>query len=51
LHPFDTVARIRSGTFAYIEAYCNRLRIHSTLGYLTPVEYENLYAEQQNNAA
>jgi transposase InsO family protein len=51
LHPFDTVSRLRHGVFAYIEAYYNRLRIHSTLGYLTPVEYENQHTEQQNNAA
>lgn len=51
LHPFDTVARLRKGTFEYIETYYNRKRIHSTLGYLTPVEYESRYAEQQNSAA
>jgi transposase InsO family protein len=51
LHPFDTIARLRRGTFEYIEAYYNRRRIHSTLGYLTPVEYENQYTDNLNNAA
>jgi putative transposase len=51
LHPFDTIARLRSGTFEYIEGYYNRQRIHSTLGYFTPDEYENQYNQEQNNAA
>ena len=28
----------------YIELYCNRARMHSTLGYMSPVEYERQYA-------
>ncbi len=39
LHPFDTVERLRTGVFEYIEVYYNRLRIHSTIGYFTPVEF------------
>ena len=30
--------------FKYIEFYCNRARMHSTLGYMSPVEYERQYA-------
>ena len=30
--------------FKYIELYCNRVRMHSTLGYMSPVEYERQYA-------
>ena len=26
--------------FKYIELYCNRARMHSTLDYMSPVEYE-----------
>lgn len=40
LHPFDTVERLRSGIFEYIEVYYNRQRIHSTIGYRTPHEFE-----------
>ena len=28
----------------HIELYCNRARMHSTLGYMSPVEYERQYA-------
>jgi putative transposase len=30
----------RSALFAYIEAYYNRVRRHSTLGYMSPLQYE-----------
>ena len=30
--------------FKRIELYCNRVRMHSTLGYMPPVEYERQYA-------
>lgn len=30
--------------FKYIEPYCNRVRMHSTLGCMSPVEYERQYA-------
>lgn len=40
LHPFDTVERLGSGIFEYIEVYYNRQRIHSTIGYRTPHEFE-----------
>jgi transposase InsO family protein len=46
LHPFDTIARLKRETFEYIEGYYNTQRIHSSLGYLTPVEYENRIPEQ-----
>ena len=32
------------GIFKYIEPYCNRVRMHPTLGYMSPVEYERQYA-------
>jgi transposase InsO family protein len=31
----------RHATFAWIEGWYNRRRLHSTLGYLSPVDYEN----------
>jgi len=51
LHPFDTVAKLRRETFEYIEGYYNTKRIHSTLGYLTPVEYEEGFTAQRPIAA
>ena len=30
--------------FKYIELYCNRARMHSTLDCMSPVEYERQYA-------
>lgn len=30
--------------FKYIELYYNRVRMHSTLGYMSPAEYERQYA-------
>jgi transposase InsO family protein len=38
--PWPTLKMLRIETFDWIENYYNRLRRHSTLGYLTPVEYE-----------
>ncbi len=33
-------------TFAYIEGYYNRVRRHSSLGYLSPAEYEQAFNEK-----
>ncbi len=38
--PWNGLADVRQHTFLWIEGYYNRRRRHSTLGYLTPVEYE-----------
>ncbi|WP_416211486.1 IS3 family transposase [Frankia sp. Cas3] len=51
LHPFDTVERLRIGVFEYIEVYYNRLLIHSTIGYLTPVEFEEEFDKKGDRAA
>ena len=37
---FDTRASARQEIFDYIEAYYNQKRLHSSLGYLSPAEYE-----------
>lgn len=34
----------KQGIFKRIEPYCNRVRMHSALGYMSPVEYERQYA-------
>lgn len=37
---FTSERELRSGIFEYIETWYNRKRLHSSLGYLSPVEYE-----------
>lgn len=37
---FATHEEARTALFEYIEAYYNRVRKHSTLGYLSPVQFE-----------
>jgi putative transposase len=39
---FATRAEARTAIFEYIEVFHNRQRLHSSLGYLTPVEFETL---------
>lgn len=38
--PWPTIRTLKKETFTWIEEYYNRTRRHSTLGYLTPAEYE-----------
>lgn len=38
--PFETRAQARTTIFEYIEAWYNRQRLHSALGYLSPAEFE-----------
>jgi putative transposase len=40
---FASRAEARSAIFEYIEIYYNRERLHSTLGYRTPVDFENAH--------
>ncbi|WP_139117806.1 integrase core domain-containing protein, partial [Endozoicomonas atrinae] len=35
---FQSIEEARSGIFEYIEIFYNRIRRHSSLGYLSPVE-------------
>jgi putative transposase len=37
----------RTAIFDYIEAFYNPLRLHSTLGYLSPIEYEKINQKQE----
>lgn len=38
--PWPNLAAVKKATFEWVEMYYNRTRRHSTLGYLTPHEYE-----------
>jgi transposase InsO family protein len=40
--PFATRTQARSAIFEYIEAWYNRQRLHSSLGYLSPTEFERI---------
>jgi putative transposase len=37
---FEDIEQARSEIFSYIEGYYNRIRLHSSLGYKSPVEFE-----------
>lgn len=49
--PWPTLQHVRKATFEWIETYYNRTRRHSTLGYLTPHEYELGYRQLTELAA
>jgi transposase InsO family protein len=49
--PWNDVTEVRQHTFLWIEGYYNRRRRHSTLGYLTPLEYELGYRKLTDLAA
>lgn len=46
-----TVAQVRRAVFEFIEVFYNRQRLHSSLGYLTPVEYERIHPHNAAEAA
>ena len=37
---YQTRAEAQCDVFAYIEGFYNRTRLHSSIGYLTPIEME-----------
>ena len=37
---FENISEARTEIFSYIEGYYNRVRLHSSLGYQSPIEYE-----------
>jgi transposase InsO family protein len=43
-HSWPTRAAARSAIFEYIEVFYNRERRHSTLGNLSPADYESTHA-------
>lgn len=44
---FATRQEARTAVFDYIETFYNPIRLHSTLGYLSPVEYEKMMKEEK----
>ena len=40
---FESVDQARSETFTYIDGYYNRIRKHSSLGYLSPEQFERQF--------
>ena len=47
---WSTRQQLRSAIFDYIEGFYNRQRRHSTLGYLSPAEYERRWNDQHTSA-
>lgn len=41
-HTFTTRAQARLAVFEYVETFYNRVRLHSALGYQSPVDFEQL---------
>ena len=41
-------ATVRNRVFEYIESYYNRQRRHSTIDYLSPIQFEDVQASRQN---
>lgn len=41
---YGTRDEAKQAIFKHIELYCNRARMHSALGYMSPVEYERQHA-------
>ncbi|RZQ51967.1 IS3 family transposase, partial [Pseudoalteromonas phenolica] len=41
---YQSLEEVKASIFEYIEVFYNRVRLHSALGYLSPMEYESRYA-------
>jgi putative transposase len=48
--PLRCRAEARTAVFDYIETFYNPIRLHSTLDYLSPVDYEKMKEEEQQAA-
>jgi transposase InsO family protein len=50
--PWPTIAGLRTAIFDYIEGWYNTRRLHSSLGYLSPAQYEaNIHCNTDRQAA
>lgn len=47
-HDFQDLTNARLAIFDYIEIFCNRQRLHSALGYQSPVEFEQQLMYKNN---
>lgn len=49
IHPnrFKTCEEAKSAIFDYIEVFYNRQRLHSSLGYLTPLEFKLQFRQKE----
>jgi len=47
LEKFNTKKEAKRAIFEYIESFYNRKRLHSTLGYKSPDEFEQEYWENE----
>ena len=45
-HIFTSLAQARAEIFSYIMGFYNRIRRHSALGYLSPIDFEKQFARQ-----
>ena len=43
---YKTIAEARRDIFDYVEVFYNKERLHSTLGYMSPEEYERNHKSQ-----
>jgi putative transposase len=46
---YTSYAEARLALFTYLEVYYNRMRRHSTLGYVSPLVYEQRALQQVKN--
>ena len=48
---YETYDAAKKDIFNYIEMFYNRKRRHASLGYVSPVVYEEMHEMKQNRAA
>jgi hypothetical protein len=47
---FDTHDQARQRIFSFLEGWYNVRRLHSSIGYCSPLEFENLHAQAQSSS-